>query len=63
MGPLMQLRAAASDQFAVVLVGDGLQPLIGAVFAGHLQGKVGEPAVGRRAVPVLDPCGDVDHIA
>ncbi len=52
-----------SDQLAVHLVGDGHQPLVGAVPAGYLQGQVGEPAVRGSAVPVLHAGGDLDHIA
>ena len=50
-------------QLAVFLIGDRLQPFIGTVHAGDLQGQMGEPAVGSRAVPVLDAGGDVDHVA
>ena len=50
-------------QLAVLLIGDGLAPLVGALGAGHLDGEVGEPAVRGSTVPVLDLGGDVDAVA
>ena len=55
--------AEASVQFAVHSVGNRFQPLVGAVLAGHLQGQVREPAVGRGAVPVLHLRRDIDHVS
>ena len=51
-----------SGQLVVCLVGDGLQPLVGAALAGDLDGQMGEPAVWGGAVPVLHLRRDVDHI-
>ena len=52
-----------SVQLTIHLVRDSLQPLVGSILAGHLQGQMGEPAVRRGAVPVLHARGDVDHVA
>ena len=43
-------------------VADRLQPLAAGVFAGYFHGQMAEPAVLRRAVPVLHARGDVHHI-
>lgn len=50
-------------QLSVLFLAYGLQPLVGGLLAGNLKGQVGEPAVRSRAVPVLDPGGDVHHVA
>ena len=56
-------QACSLLQLAVLLIGDGLAPLVGALGAGHLDGEVGEPAVRGSTVPVLDLGGDVDAVA
>ena len=47
-------------QLSVDLVGDGLQPFVGGLLAGDLEGQVREPAVGCRSMPMLDIRGDVN---
>ena len=42
---------------------DRFQPFVGGVHAGNLHCQVGEPAVRRGAVPVLDAGGDIDDIS
>ena len=56
----MSRKRSGLAQLAVLRIGDGLQPLVGAVLAGHLDSDVAEPGVLLGPVPVLDPGGDDD---
>ena len=47
---------------AILGFGDSLQPLVPAIFAGYLQCQMRKPAVRGGSVPVLYPCGNIDHI-
>ncbi len=59
------LRRALSLLFqaSVLCFVHRLQPFVRAVFSRHLNGKMAEPAIRRRAVPVLYACGNVDAVA
>ena len=57
------MACALFAQPGVFLVRDRFEPLVGRALAGNLEGEVGEPAVGRGAVPVLHVGRDVDHVA
>ena len=50
-------------QFVVFLVSNRLQPFVGGILSGNLEGKVGKPAVGSRTVPVLHVGWYVDYVA
>ena len=50
-------------QYVIGLVGHRLQPFIGGLLTGHLNGQMAEPAVLLSAVPMLHLCWDGDHIA
>ena len=50
-------------ELGVLLVVDGLEPLVGAVLAGEAKGEVAEPAVGLGTVPVLDVGRDLHDVA
>ena len=47
-------------ELTVFFVRNGFEPLVGSVLAGNLECKMGEPAIGRRPVPVLDIGRDRD---
>ena len=50
-------------ELTVFFVRNGFEPLVGSVLAGNLECKMGEPAIGRRPVPVLDIRRNVDDRA
>ena len=50
-------------ELTVFFVRNGFEPLVGSVLAGNLECKMGEPAIGRRPVPVLDIGRDIHHVA
>ena len=56
-------RCSCLGQTGILLFADRLQPLGAAALTGDFHGQMHEPAVPGRAVPVLDPGGDVDHVA
>ncbi len=52
-----------SGQGVVFRIADRFVPFAFGVFSGNLHGEMYEPAVFRRAVPVLDARRNVDHVA
>lgn len=51
------------SEFGIFLVGNGFEPDVFAALGGDFYGEMLEPAVLFSAVPMLDPGGDVDHVA
>lgn len=56
-------KREASLQLGVILVAHRLEPLVAGLLAGHLNGQMGEPAVGGSAMPMLNAGGNEDGIA
>lgn len=50
-------------QFCIRLVADFLAPFIAGILPGNFNGQMGEPAILRRAVPMLYPGGNVHHVS